>query len=161
MPGGRRKKKILQPALYTNSYANLVEPRLKEVTTLRLEGYSLSQIARYLNVPESSFHMWARKYVDLQQALMDGTAKIESQLEQAMIKSAKGYFYTEEKKTEVYDCEGNLTGTKVEKHRRWRPENTLLLTNLAKHMNKEKWDDEKDDKDIKIVLDEDLDEFAD
>lgn len=143
------------------TYDNSVKPFLKDIELMALDGYSLVQMAKSLGVCHNAFYKFTKQHPELQAAIEEGYIKVEKQLESAMIKAAKGYFYTEEKTIERFDAEGNLICTVVEKHKKYRPQNTMLLMNMLRYINKERWADSKvDDKDINIELDEKLEEYA-
>lgn len=157
MPKFKRKYEVYND----RSYENNVQPFLKDIELMALDGYSLVQMAKALGVSHNSFYKFTKQHPELQSAIEEGYIKVEKQLEAAMIKAAKGYFYTEEKTVEKFDADGNLLFTVTEKHKKYKPQNTMLLMNMLRYINKERWVDTKgSDKDVSIELDEKLEEFA-
>lgn len=145
----------------TTNYYTKVQPRLEEVTLMRLEKYSMTQIAKELGVNPSAFLRWSKKYQDLADALSEGNISFEQKAEESLFKSAFGYYYTEEKTIDKLDCEGNIICTIKEKHKRWKQSNPMLLMNMLKSLNAGKWASlDESNEDIKIELDKELKEFA-
>jgi transposase-like protein len=143
------------------SYYTKVANRLEDVTQMRLEKFSMTQIAHELGVSNTSFLKWSKKYQDLANALAEGNASFEQKAEESLFKSAFGYYYTEEKETLYKDPEGNTYKSTVEKHKRWKQANPMLLMNMLKSLNADKWASlEESNKDIQIELDKDLEEYA-
>lgn len=160
MPKIRRRFSIERNENSTNYYTK-VQPRLEDVTMMRLEKYSLSQIAKELGVSPSIFIRWSKKYQDLADALAEGNVSFEQKAEESLFKSAFGYYYTEEKETVYKDPEGNVYKSTMEKHKRWKQSSPMLLMNMLKSLNAEKWASlEESNKDIKIELDKELEEFS-
>lgn len=154
-----RKRFSIERNEHVNSYYTKVQPRLEEVTLMRMDYMSLSQIARELGVSPSAFIRWSKKYQELADALEEGNIIFEEKAMNSLLKSAFGYFYTEEKNIEKIDPEGGMTVIK-EKHRKWKPANPMLLMNILKSLN-EKWTNlQGQNKDIQIELDDVLKEYA-
>lgn len=76
------------------------EPWLTDDGLLRVEGWARdglidSQIAHNMGIAYSTFRDWCGKFPALSAALKKGKAPVDIEVENALLKRAKGYSYTE------------------------------------------------------------------
>lgn len=114
-----------------NKYESHVQPRLKEVS----EWYQLlteEQIARKLGISPRSFDKYKAEHEELREALKHGKEELIEDLKMTLKKKAKGFEYTEKKKT-IRNV-GGETVTILEEFTRYAQPDTgaihLLLKNL-------------------------------
>lgn len=114
-----------------NKYESHVLPRLDEVR----EWYQLlneAQIARKLGISPRSFDKYKAEHPELQEALKHGKEELVEDLKLTLKKKAKGFEYTEVKKT-VKKVNGESVTT-LEEFKRYAQPDTgaihLLLKNL-------------------------------
>lgn len=69
------------------------------------EGRTDEEIAKRIGVDPSSLYNWKRRFPQLKEALQKGKAVIDFEVEEALIKSALGYEYTEKVITKQGDDE--------------------------------------------------------
>ena len=99
------------------------------------EGLTDEQIAKNIGINIGTLYEWKRKYPQINEALKKGKAIIDNEVEEALIKSALGYDYTET--TREF---GEITKT-VEKH--VQPNVTALIFWL-KNRRPDLWRDKQD-----------------
>ena len=92
--------------------------RTKEGLTL-LEGWARDgltdeELAGRMKISLSTFYAWKEKYSDISEAIKKGKEVIDFEVEQALLKRAMGYSYTETRK-EV-DANGRKKVIVTEKH---------------------------------------------
>lgn len=112
----------------------------------RRDGLSMQQIADNIGVKRQTLYDWCTKYKDISDALKKGTEVSNYEVENAMFKSAVGFYVTEVDQTEVqgYDEEGNPRTT-VTKHQRRRfiPPNLGAQIFILKNRLPKKWRDKQ------------------
>lgn len=75
---------------------------------LRLEAYARDgltdeQIAKNMNITPSTLYDWKKKYTEISEALKKGKEVVDIQVENALLKRALGYAYTEVTKERIID----------------------------------------------------------
>ncbi|MEG0688754.1 MAG: transposase, partial [Hungatella sp.] len=110
---------------------------------LRLEAYARDgltdeQIAKNLDINPATLYDWKKKYPEISKTLKKGKEVIDIQVENALLKRALGYSYTEVKIEEGDD------GTKVTKTvKEVIPDTTAQIFWLKNRQGK-KWRDKQD-----------------
>lgn len=74
---------------------------LTEEGLIRLEGWARDgltdeQIAENMGISRSTLHEWKNKYSDISNALKKGKEVVDRQVENALLKRALGFYYTED-----------------------------------------------------------------
>lgn len=92
--------------------------RTKEGLTL-LEGWARDgltdeELAGRMKISLSTFYAWKEKYSDISEAIKKGKEVIDFEVEQALLKRAMGYTYTETRKE--IDANGKKKVIVTEKH---------------------------------------------
>lgn len=79
-----------------NKYFTHVKPHLDKISYYALTMTD-EQIAKALGVGKSTFAKYKAEYVELQEALKNGRARLVAELKGTLIQKARGYHYTETK----------------------------------------------------------------
>lgn len=107
----------------------------------RRDGLSLEQIAKNMGVNVSTLHVYINKHQEISDALKKGEEVCVYEVENAMYKSALG-FYVEE--IEVIETETDLGKTVTKKkHRRYIPPSTANQIFILKNRRSNWWKDSK------------------
>ena len=112
----------------------------------RRDGLTMQQIADNIGVKRQTLYDWCTKYKDISDALKKGTEVANYEVENAMFKSAVGYYVTEQEQTEVqgFDEDGNPRTT-ITKHqrRRYIPPSLGAQIFILKNRLPKKWRDKQ------------------
>lgn len=117
----------------------LTKDKLATVERWKRHGLANKQIADNIGISEETFYQWVKKYSEFAEAIKKGKEVIVCELENALIKRAKGYEVTES--NSFYDRDGNEI--KRESIRHVPPDTTALIFAL-KNMDAEHWRDRKE-----------------
>lgn len=117
-----------------NKYESHVKPYLANILEW-YEDLTEGQIAKKLGVSSSAFETYKRDYPELLESLQKGKEFLISDLKDNLKMKAKGFHYTETKRTYIEDQDGNRIGeVKVEETEKYAVPDTgaihLLLKNL-------------------------------
>ena len=107
------------------------------------DGLTDEQIADNIGIVTSTFYEWKKKYSDISEALKKGKEVADYEVENAMHKSAIGYF-VEETKTYINEVEGVKT-RRVEKTKKWIAPNTAAQIFWLKNRRPDKWRDKPEE----------------
>lgn len=80
-----------------SKYHTHVEPRLLEIEGWARNGLIDEQIARNLDVAVSTFNNYKKQFPELMESLKKGKEVVDIEVENALLKRALGYEYTEKK----------------------------------------------------------------
>lgn len=112
-------------------YETHVKPRLKEIQEW-IADVSEATICDRLGVSPSSFESYKSEHEELRESLKKGKEKLVEELKNSLKQKAKGFHYTETKKT-IREINGSKTKV-IEEYDRYSPPDTgaihLLLKNL-------------------------------
>jgi IS30 family transposase len=107
----------------------------------RRDGLSLDQIAKNMGINVSTLHVYIKQHQEISEALKKGDEVCVYEVENAMYKSALG-FYVEE--IEVIETETDLGKTVTKKkHRRYVPPSTANQIFILKNRRSDWWKDSK------------------
>lgn len=101
------------------------------------DGLSDEQLAKNMGIATGTLYTWKNKYQEINEALKKGKEVSDYEVENAMHKSAIGYF-VEETKTYINEVEGVKT-LRVEKMKKWIPPNTAAQIFWLKNRRPDKW----------------------
>lgn len=109
---------------------------------LRLEAYARDgltdeQIAKNLTINPATLYDWKKKYPEISEALKKGKGVVDIQVENALLKRALGYSYTEVK------VENGEEGTKVTKTVKEVIPDTTAQIFWLKNRKPEQWRDKQ------------------
>lgn len=132
-----------------NKYDTNVKPFLSQIPRW-FEILTEGQIAKKLGVSISAFEKYKKEYPELVEALSQGKEILISELKDTLRQKAKGFYYTETKKTYLEDENGELIGTvRVEQSEKYMTPDTGAIHLLLKNLD-EKWrNDDKTTIDLK------------
>lgn len=129
-----------------NKYETHVQPHLADIR----EWYGTlteGQIASRLGVSRASFETYKAKYPELLDCLRAGKEALIEDLKSSLKQKAKGFYYTETKKTTT-----RYNGTKsekIEEYNRYSPPDTGAIHLLLKNLDPEWRNDDKQTMDLK------------
>jgi len=121
-----------------SKYHTHVEPRLIEIEGWARDGLTDEQIAYNLGVAYSTFKEYKKKYPDLMATLKKGKEVVDREVENALLKRALGYEYTEEK-IEISD-----DGRKIIQTTKHVPGDTTAQIFWLKNRKPNEWRDKRD-----------------
>lgn len=101
------------------------------------DGLSDEQVAKNIGINRTTLYDWKKKYSDISDALKKGKEVADYEIENAMYKSAIGYF-VEEEKTYVTVVDGVPT-KRLEKTKKWIAPNTAAQIFWLKNRRPDKW----------------------
>ena len=107
------------------------------------DGLTDEQIAKNMGIVAGTLYTWKNKYKEINEALKKGKEVADYEVENAMHKSAIGYF-VEETKTYINEVEGVKT-RRVEKTKKWIPPNTAAQIFWLKNRRPDKWRDKPEE----------------
>ena len=115
------------------------EDWLTEEGLLKIEGWAKDglndeQIAHNIGIGVRTFYEWLSKYKQLKQVLKQSKEVVDREVENALLKSAIGYYLDEER----IDSEGNVYTV-----RRFVPPNTTAQIFWLKNRDPDNWRDKK------------------
>lgn len=119
----------------------LKEENLIKVEAWAKSGLSEKQISQNMGIAYSTLKEWKKKYSALSASLKKGKEVTDFEVENAMHKSAIGYF-VEETKTYITETNGVQT-KKIEKYKKWIPPNSTAQIFWLKNRKPDVWMDRK------------------
>lgn len=108
------------------------------------DGLTDEQIAHNMGVTARTLYLWKEKYIQIFQALKKGKEVVDIEVENALLKRALGYEYTEEK-VEISEKDGKKV---VQTVKHVAPDTTAQIFWL-KNRRPEKWRDKPETPDTK------------
>ena len=117
-----------------NRFETHVRPYLDQIPTW-YEALTEGQIAKKLGISTASFENYKNQYPELVEALRKGKTILADELKDSLRRKAKGFYYTETKRTYVEDEDGQRVGeAKIETTEKYAAPDTgaihLLLKNI-------------------------------
>lgn len=116
----------------------LTEDGLKSIESWASDGLTNQDIAHNMGISISTLQAWLTKYLEISDALKKGRAPVVRDLENALIKKAKGFEYVETTTEMWVDGEGEKR-QKVSKHTRYSPPDSSALMFLLKNYKPNKY----------------------
>ena len=127
-------------------YETHVKPRLKEIVEW-YEYYTEGQIAKKLGITQRTFTSYKKDHAELQEALISGRDALITDLKKTMKQKAKGFTYTETKRT-IREIDGKRT-VLIEEYERYAQPDTGAIHLLLKNLDETWRNDDKATMDIK------------
>lgn len=127
-------------------YETHVKPRLKEIAEW-YEFYTEGQIAKKLGITQRTFTSYKKDHPELQEALISGRDALITDLKKTMKQKAKGFTYTETKRT-IREIDGKRT-VLIEEFERYAQPDTGAIHLLLKNLDETWRNDDKATMDIK------------
>lgn len=119
----------------------LTEEGLNKLTEWALSGLTDEQIASNMGIGRSTLYEWKAKHEVITNALKKGKEVVDIQVENALLKSALGYDYTEVTEERIDDTGEMVVAKKVTKH---ILPNTTAQIFWLKNRKPAEWRDRKD-----------------
>lgn len=104
------------------------------------KGLTNDQIAENIGINRDTLYSWAKKYPDFADALKKTKEVTVYEVENAMLKAAKGYFVTETKT--ITNKDGKVI--RIEKNEKWIAPNTTAQIFYLKNKDPENWRERND-----------------
>lgn len=131
-----------------NKYESNVKPFLSEISKW-YEDMTEGQIAKKLGVSVASFENYKKDYPELVAALQSGKDILVDDLKESLRRKAKGFFYTETKRTFI-EADGEQVGpVKVEQTEKYAAPDTGAIHLLLKNLDKTWRNDDQATMDLK------------
>lgn len=118
-------------------YEMYIAPNLAEIEKRIADGETEGSIARSYGISLTTWTDYKGKYPDFLDAIKRGNVGLDDAVENALAKSAKGYYVEESE--EVFDGVGKLIKSK--KNRRYIPPSQTAQVFWLKNRRKEDWKD--------------------
>lgn len=118
-----------------NKYFTHVEPRLDEIREWAKKGLTDAEMMELLGISHNSFYKYKNEYDDFKDALKTGKQFADDLVEQALYKSAIGYYYEEEAVTN----KGEVVSVK-----KYSKPNITAQIFWLKNRRKDDWRDKQD-----------------
>lgn len=118
-----------------DKYKTNVLPRIEEIKLWSKDGATQKQIAQRLGICCQTFNKYKQEHQELLEALSNEKDIIIRDVENALLKKAKGYVYTE---TKTVDKGDKVEVTTTEKE---VPPDLSAISFLLKNFAPEKWSD--------------------
>lgn len=119
-----------------SKYHSNVEPKLLLIEAWARDGVTEADICKNLDVNNTSWIEYKKEYPELAKALKNGREVIDVMVENALLKAALGYEYTEEELNK-------MTGKPIELRKTAHPNTTALIFWLKNRKPKE-WRDKQE-----------------
>lgn len=122
-----------------NKYLKDVQYRLGEVEEMATKGLTNKQIAKNLGISEGRLYEWQNDFPEFREALKRGKDPADYEVENALYRSATGYWVEEETITEFEDG-----STKVETKKKYIPPNPTSNIFWLKNRRADKYRDKRE-----------------
>jgi transcriptional regulator with XRE-family HTH domain len=119
-----------------SKYETYVQPKLLLIEAWARDGLTVEQIAANLGIAASTIYEYQKDYQELAEALKNGREVIDVMVENALLKAALGYNYTEEELNKI-------TGEPIELRKVAHPNTTALIFWL-KNRKPAQWRDKQE-----------------
>jgi AcrR family transcriptional regulator len=97
-----------------SAYDTIIAPHLNEIKDAVKNGATVEEIAKSLNISESTLYKYKEEKTELAEAFAHGRASIIIQIRGALLKKALGYTYEEKKQYIKKDADGEkVTYTEI------------------------------------------------
>lgn len=116
----------------------LEEDNLTRIESWASDGLTNQQIADNIGIGITTLKDWRNKYPSIQAAIKKGRKPVVRHIENALIKSAKGFEYEETTIEQWVDDDGKKR-QKIAKHKRYSPPNASAGMFLLKNYKPEKY----------------------
>ena len=116
----------------------LTEDGLLTIESWASDGLTNEDIAHNMGIARQTLNVWSKKYPSINDAIKKGRQPVVRELENSLIKKAKGFEYTETT-TEMWVGEDGEKKQKVSKHTRYSPPDSSALMFLLKNYKPNKY----------------------
>ena len=137
---------MARPSLYETKWKD----KLVVIQGWARDGLTNEQIAHNIGISATTLYDWQNKYPEFSEALKKGKEVVDREVENALLDSAKGYYYTEEQAIKVKSS-WYVDGKRHEKEevkvvevRRFKPSDTTAQIFWLKNRKPADWRDKQD-----------------
>lgn len=117
----------------------ITEDGLTKLQGWARDGLTDQQIAKNMGIAAGTLYTWKKKYSEINESLKKGKEIVDYEVENALLKSALGYEYTEEK-VYVQEIDGVVT-KKKEIIKKYSQPNVTAIIYWLKNRKPEQWRD--------------------
>ena len=107
------------------------------------DGLSNEQIAHNIGVVSSTFYKWKSEFPEISEAIKRSKEVVDREVENAMHKSANGYF-VEEIKEIIEKDEMGKDRKRIERNKKWIPPNPTSQIFWLKNRKPKEWRDKQE-----------------
>ena len=133
-------------------YAEWLTPDgLLKLTAWARDGLTDEQIAKNIGIGVSTLSVWKVKYAEILAALKRGKQVVDIEVENALLRSALGFYYTEQQAIKVKEVYYNKDGKRCEKEdvkvvevEKYNPPETTPQIFWLKNRKPVEWRDKKE-----------------
>lgn len=129
-------------------YTTHVEPKLNEISEW-MSTMNEGQIAKKLGISRASLEKYKHEHPELVDALANGKRELIKELKDKLREKAKGFHYTETKKIERVDENGDLQVVSIETYKKYAQPDLGSLHLLLKNLDPDWRNDDQTTVDIK------------
>jgi glycerophosphoryl diester phosphodiesterase len=104
------------------------------------EGFVDIEIAKKLGISRASYYNYQLKYPEFRDAIIEGKIPVDIEIEDSLIKKAKGYYY-EEKHTEIEIVNGEPKPKLIKTIKKHVPASDTAIIFWLKNRKPERWKD--------------------
>lgn len=109
----------------------------------RRDGLSDAQVAKNIGIGRGTLYEWLKKYKDIADAYKKGSEVSTYEVENALYKSACGYYVDEVERTETTYADGSVVTTK-RGHKRYIPPSIAAQIFILKNRRPNWWKDKRE-----------------
>lgn len=120
-----------------SAYDTAIAPHLETIKEAVKAGATVEEIAKALNIAESTLHKYKAEKTELAEAFAHGRANIVIQIRGALLKKALGFEYQEEKRVGRRDKDGEKI-VLVEQYKKYQPPSETAAAMLLRNYD-ENW----------------------
>lgn len=138
---------------------------LTEDGLLKIEGWARNgltneQIAKNIGINQDTLYSWIKSYPEISESLKKGRKPLEVEIENALVKKAKGFVQEEIIEEITVDPDGNQTKHKKVTHKVFPPDTTAAIFYLKNRVRARYQDRPKTPEEIEAIrLDNKLKQF--
>ena len=108
------------------------------------DGMIDKDIAVSLGISEETFYQYLKKFPEFSEALKRGKSPVNVKVENALLKRALGYEYTEKTIEAIVDSKGNASGQRIKTTTKHIPSDTTAMIFWLKNRKPNAWADRQE-----------------
>lgn len=120
-----------------------VQPRLAEIREWCIEGLTNEEMSKRLDINPDTWYKYMKEHAVLAELVNISKSVVDSQVENALLKTALGYEY-EEVKTIIEEDKNGKKRTRIEKTKKYMPPNPTAQAFWLKNRKREEWSERRE-----------------
>ena len=120
-----------------------VQPRLTEIREWCIEGLTNEEMSKRLDINPDTWYKYMKEHAVLAELVNISKSVVDSQVENALLKTALGYEY-EEVKTIIEEDKNGKKRTRIEKTKKYMPPNPTAQAFWLKNRKREEWSERRE-----------------